>query len=211
MPSEKGKFITVEGVEGVGKSTNLVFIARCLQEQGKTVLVTREPGGTPIAEAIRHLLLNQSTEELTKESELLLLFAARNQHVQHVILPALDRGEWVVCDRFTDATYAYQGAGRGISPKTIHSLEQFIYGNFKPDLTILLDLPVEEGMARITRRGGFDRIETEELGFFKKVRDCYLTRSTQDSRFKLVFANDPLDKVQKEIRKALRALLPTLS
>lgn len=201
--SMRGKFITVEGGEGVGKSTNIAFIAQCLKEQGKTVLVTREPGGTPIAEAIRHLLLSHAHEPLSKESELLLIFAARVQHVQQVIVPALERGEWVVCDRFTDATYAYQGAGRGIPADTIRFVEQFVYGSFCPDLTILLDLPVEEGNDRVSLRGHRDRFETENLVFFQKVREAYLKRAKQEPRFCVISATEPLQQVQSEIKKAL--------
>lgn len=200
----RGKFITVEGGEGVGKSTNVAFIAQCLRDQGKTVLVTREPGGTPIAEAIRHLLLRHSDERMTKECELLLIFAARAQHVRHVILPALERGEWVVCDRFTDATYAYQGAGRGIPAETIRYLEQFVYGSFHPDLTILLDLAVKEGIDRVSRRGNLDRFEKENMNFFQRVRNSYLERAKQDPRFCLILATETLEQVQSEIKKALR-------
>lgn len=203
----KGKFITVEGGEGVGKSSNIAFIADFLRKRGKTVRVTREPGGTLLAETIRRLLLTPSDEPLTKECELFLIFAARAQHVHQVIFPALERGEWVVCDRFTDATYAYQGAGRGISEKTIAFFEQFTYGAFRPDLTILLDLTVQEALARVSRRGNLDRLEQETLDFFERVRDCYLKMAAQDPRFCLISAMEPLEKVQIKIETFLDSLL----
>lgn len=202
-----GRFITLEGGEGVGKSTNLHFIKQLLAEQGIPFVVTREPGGTGIAEKIRGILLEQQEESLTEHAELLLVFAARAQHIQHVILPALERGNWVVCDRFTDATYAYQGGGRNMNQQTIAWLEQSVQGPLRPDLTFVFDAPVEVGMQRAKHRGELDRFETEQLAFFERVRHTYLKLAASDRRrYKVIDASLPLIDVQQQLRDQLAAL-----
>ena len=175
--SKRGRFITLEGGEGVGKSTNMAFVEAWLTAQGMEVVRTREPGGTPRAEAIRELLLDPALQEpLSVDAELLLVFAARAQHLAEKILPALARGAWVVCDRFTDATFAYQGGGRQMSDVVIGQLQSLVQGDLRPDLTLLLDAPVEVGMQRASRRGDLDRFEREELDFFERVRQAYLSQ-----------------------------------
>jgi dTMP kinase len=197
---KRGKFITLEGGEGVGKTTNLTFIKDYLQQQNITVTVTREPGGTALAEKIRHLVLDIDGESIAETTELLLMFAARAQHIQHVIEPALAQGNWVLCDRFTDATYAYQGGGRKVSIATIALLERLVQGDLRPDLTLLLDAPIEIGMERAQKRGAFDRFEAEKISFFTGVRDMYLSRAAeQPNRIKVIQANQPLADVQKDI------------
>jgi dTMP kinase len=170
----RGMFITIEGVEGVGKSTNIESIRQYLERKDVEFIVTREPGGTLIAEKIRKLLLDIHEEQLTELSELLLVFAARAQHIESLIMPALADGKWVICDRFTDATYAYQGGGRGLDRTKIAELETMVQGQLKPDLTIILDLDPAIGMVRAAQRGSLDRFEQEALEFFNKVRACYL-------------------------------------
>ncbi len=204
---KQGRFITLEGGEGVGKSTNLQFIRQCLAERDIPLLVTREPGGTPIAEKIRGILLERSDEALSEQAELLLVFAARAQHIRHVIEPALLRGEWVVCDRFTDATYTYQGAGRNMDLATIAGLEQTVQGGLRPDLTFVLDAPVATGLQRAKRRGELDRFETEQLDFFERIRQCYLHRAASDpARYKVIDAALPLPQVQARLLAELEAL-----
>ena len=204
----RGKFITLEGGEGVGKTTNLNFIKVYLQRQNIHVTVTREPGGTQLAEKIRQLVLDVESEQVAETSELLLMFAARAQHIQHVIEPALAQGHWVLCDRFTDATYAYQGGGRGVSLETIAWLEQLIQGDLRPDLTLLLDAPIEIGMERAQKRGAFDRFEAEKLGFFNRVREMYLSRAAeQPERVKVIAANQSLADVQKDIVEVLQSFI----
>ena len=196
----RGKFITLEGGEGVGKTTNLVFIKDYLQQHNIPVVVTREPGGTVLAEKIRHLLLDKDSETISEQAELLLIFAARAQHIKHVIEPALAQGEWVLCDRFTDATYAYQGGGRNMRISTIEWLENLVQGNLRPDLTLLLDAPVEIGMERARERGAFDRFESEKTSFFEHVRRAYLLQAElYPQRIKLIKANQPLIDVQRAI------------
>lgn len=204
MGNETGFFITVEGTEGVGKSTNIAFIQQLLAEQGKKLLVTREPGGTPLAEEIRAMLLSQRQEPVANDAELLLVFAARAQHLAQTIKPALAQGKWVLSDRFTDATFAYQGAGRGLDWQRIAQLEQFVQGDLRPDLTLLLDLPVEVGMARASARSAPDRFETEKQAFFERVRAGYLRRVQEEpSRFAVIDASAPLGNVQQQIKDAL--------
>lgn len=203
---KRGKFITLEGGEGVGKTTNLTFIKDYLQQQNRAVTVTREPGGTALAEKIRHLVLDIDGERISDTTELLLMFAARAQHIQHVIEPALARGDWVLCDRFTDATYAYQGGGRKVSIATIALLEQLVQGDLRPDLTLLLDAPIEIGMERAQKRAAFDRFEAEKISFFTGVRDMYLSRAAeQPKRIKVIQANQPLADVQKDILAVMQA------
>lgn len=202
-----GLFITLEGPEGAGKSTNREYLAERLREQGVEVLLTREPGGTPLAERIRELLLAPSDEPMAVDTELLLVFAARAQHLQQVIRPALARGCVVLCDRFTDATYAYQGGGRGLSIERIAQLEQFVQGELRPDLTLIFDLPVEVGLARAAARGRLDRFEQEGRGFFEAVRQAYLQRAEQaPQRCRVLDAGQTLTQVQADID----ALLPSL-
>ncbi|WP_296230016.1 dTMP kinase [uncultured Pseudomonas sp.] len=202
-----GLFITLEGPEGAGKSTNREYLAERLRERGIDVLLTREPGGTPLAERIRELLLDPSDEPMAVDTELLLVFAARAQHLQQVIRPALARGCVVLCDRFTDATYAYQGGGRGLSIERIAQLEQFVQGELRPDLTLIFDLPVEVGLARAAARGRLDRFEQEGRGFFEAVRQAYLQRAEQSPRrYRVLDAGQTLVQVQADID----ALLPSL-
>ena len=204
----RGKFITLEGGEGVGKTTNLAFIKDYLQQHNIPVVVTREPGGTVLAEKIRHLLLDKDSEVISEQAELLLIFAARAQHIKHVIEPALAQGEWVLCDRFTDATYAYQGGGRNMRISTIEWLENLVQGNLRPDLTLLLDAPVEIGIERARKRGAFDRFESEKISFFEHVRRAYLLQAElYPERIKLIKANQPLVDVQRAIVDVIRTLL----
>lgn len=201
-------FITLEGPEGAGKSTNREYLAQRLREQGVTVCLTREPGGTPLAERIRELLLSPSEEPMAADTELLLVFAARAQHLQQVIKPALARGEWVLCDRFTDATYAYQGGGRGLSSARIAELERFVQGDLRPDLTLVFDLPVDVGLARAAARGRLDRFEQEQQGFFESVRTTYLRRaSAAPERYRILDAAQSLEDVQAAIDRLLPAML----
>jgi dTMP kinase len=206
-----GKFITFEGGEGLGKTTNLPFVQDYLQRRNIQVISTREPGGTPLAEKIRQLLLNTEDETLSEHTELLLMFAARSQHITHVINPALAKGCWVLCDRFTDATYAYQGGGRGINTETIVWLEQWVQAGLRPDLTLLFDAPIEIGMTRAAQRGGkVDRFEAEKLSFFEQVRQAYLTRAQQDpKRIKIINAQQSLVDVQQTLITIIDELLST--
>lgn len=196
----RGRFITLEGSEGSGKSTNLAFIHQQLQAAGLDVILTREPGGTPLSEQIRELLLDHRNSAMHSDTELLLMFAARAQHINEVILPALERGQWVLCDRFTDATYAYQGAGRGIDVARIAQLEQWVQGELRPDLTFFLDLPVSVGLARASERAELDRFEREQIDFFERVRHGYLAQvERHPKRYRLVDASQPLEQVQAQL------------
>jgi dTMP kinase len=178
-----------------------------LLEQQLDVVVTREPGGTELAEKIRQLLLETHAETITEKAELLLVFAARAQHIQHVILPALQQGRWVLSDRFTDATYAYQGGGRGMDTQTIAWLESSVQGDLRPDLTLLLDAPLDIGMSRAQKRGKLDRFESEQRDFFERVRQAYLKRAGQDQqRYKIIDAGLRLNEVQLQIKQALDGL-----
>lgn len=208
MTQQVGVFITVEGIEGVGKTTNMAFIQQYLQALGVELTVTREPGGTPLAEEIRGLLLNNRDEALNNDAELLLVFAARAQHLGQLIKPTLAQGGWVLSDRFTDATYAYQGGGRELSMEMIANLEQTVQGDLRPDLTLLLDVPVEVGLSRAGQRGELDRFEREKQAFFEKVRNTYLQRAqAEPERFCVVDASQPLAVVQRDIEAALRPFL----
>jgi dTMP kinase len=208
MAARKGFFLTIEGIEGVGKSTALKFIQDSLTQTGKDFIVTREPGGTAIAEQIRQLLLTPSHEEvMVPETELLLMFASRMQHVKHVILPALTAGKWVVSDRFIDASFAYQGGGRGMESRYIEMLEKWLLQGLKPDLTLLFDAPAHIGLERAKHRGAQDRIEQEKVDFFERVRMGYLQRMEQDKkRFRLIDATKPLEQVQAELKKIMDEL-----
>lgn len=209
MSDRHGCFITLEGGEGVGKTTNMAFITAQLDKAGISWIKTREPGGTPLAENIRQLLLNTEDEKLCDTTELLLIFAARAQHLQRVILPALQSGVWVVCDRFTDASFAYQGGGRGQSEQTLELLEQLVQNDLQPDLTLLLDMPVELASQRVDQRGAIrDRFEQEHQAFFQRVRDRYLQRALQHPlRFRVVDASLPLLRVQEQLDEYLQPLI----
>lgn len=200
-----GKFITVEGIEGVGKSTSIQFIQSWLVEQGIEVEVTREPGGTQLGEQLRELLLHGGA--VADKAELLLMFASRAQHLAEKIIPALQQGKWVVCDRFTDSTYAYQGGGRGLNINWIAQLEALVHDGLQPDLTLLLDAPVEIGRARAAQRGAADRIEAEDLQFFNQVRDMFVERAGQCERYRIVDAQQSIEQVRKVIQEQLAQLL----
>ena len=190
----------MEGGEGVGKSTNLAFLQRFITSRGVDVVTTREPGGTALGEEIRALLLQVRSDPVSVETELLLMFAARAQHICEVIEPALAAGKWVLSDRFTDATYAYQCGGRGIDHKVVEQLEQLVQGALRPDYTLLLDAPIDVGMARARNRGDLDRIEQETLAFFERVRQAYLQQAnTHSERYRLIDAGQPLHDVQRAL------------
>jgi len=194
------KFITIEGVEGVGKSTNITVIKEYLEQHKTDYVLTREPGGTLFAEAIRDLLLEEHSEGVDPVTELLLMFAARSQHLVGVIRPALAAGSWVLCDRFTDATYAYQGGGRGIEYEKIAILENLVQGELRPDLTLILDLEPELGLARAANRGELDRFEKQQLEFFNKVRNVYLQRASDEpGRCVVIDASQELDQVKAKV------------
>jgi dTMP kinase len=202
-----GRFITLEGIEGVGKTTNLEFIAAELRAAGVEVVVTREPGGVPQAEEIRALLLRPG-RAMPPAAELLLMFAARACHVEQLIRPALRRGAWVLCDRFTDASYAYQGAGRRLGAEAVSYLEQWIHGDLQPDLTLLLDLDWQTSLGRRQQRGGSDRFEQEERPFFERVRAEYLRRAAlEPARICVIDSSGELGNVQAQIRQRLAPLL----
>ncbi|WP_275097514.1 dTMP kinase [Sedimenticola hydrogenitrophicus] len=201
MTVTKGKFITVEGGEGAGKSSNLAFIRDLLEQSGVEVVFTREPGGTALGEEIRDLLLGHKHTGMAKDTELMLMFAARAEHLARIILPALNAGKWVLCDRFTDASYAYQGGGRGIEMARIRALEEWVQQGLKPDLTLLLDLPIETGLDRAEQRSEPDRFEVEQHAFFERVRSTYLEIAQSDSqRVRVIDAAVPLAQVQAQIR-----------
>jgi dTMP kinase len=203
-----GRFITLEGGEGVGKSTNLEFVATLLRAAGIDVLQTREPGGTPLAERIRQLIVAPAGEQVPPMAELLLMFAARAVHIENSIRPALAAGRWVLCDRFTDASYAYQGAARGLGDAPVRWLEQAVQGGLHPDLTLLLDADPAIGLARATARGAADRFEQERLEFFTRVRAGYLARAAAEpARFRTVDASRPLPDVQHDISIHINTLL----
>ena len=202
----KGRFITIEGVEGVGKSTNISYIERFLEARDIKFVSTREPGGTALAERIRDVLLDKAESSMDPMTELLLMFAARKQHTEELIKPALKRGEWVICDRYTDSSYAYQGGGRGLDSKIISKVEKLTLGSFKPDLTIVLDLPVKKGLARAGNRGELDRFELESEKFFKRVRATFLARAKTHKRYHVINASRSLSAVQGKIGAALTCL-----
>ena len=206
--SIRGKLITLEGSEGGGKSSHIGAIEDLLTEVGKTVVVTREPGGTAVAERIRSVLLDPETIGISADTETLLMFAARADHITQVVAPALDRGDWVVCDRFTDATYAYQGGGRGIPDERIETLEQWVQGDLRPDLVLILDLDVKLGLERIHTRGQSDRFERERLEFFARVREKYLARArVLPNQYRIIDASASLEQVRASILSAVRSLL----
>ena len=205
---ELGRFISIEGGEGAGKSTSVAFIKAYLQNQGIAVVSTREPGGTQLAEQLRQLLLNHHDEDIDPYTELLMMFAARRQHVTQVIEPALAAGKWVLCDRFTDCSYAYQGYGRKLPLDFIDQLALWIHGDTNPDLTLLLDLDIKVGMQRARQRNSLDRIESETMAFFEAARQGYLQRAqAEPQRFSIIDAVQDIAGVQKQLQEALQALL----
>lgn len=208
ITSNKGLFITFEGVEGAGKTTNIDFIAEKIQAAGHNILLTREPGGTSVGEAIREILISNELPEMHPDTELLLMFAARAEHLQRKILPALNQGTWVLCDRFTDATYAYQGAGRGIDSEHIESLESLVQGGLQPDYTFLFDLDAHIGLARAQSRGEADRFEQQHIDFFNRVRNQYLKMANENQeRYRIVNAQHDLETVQSQISGILSNIL----
>lgn len=205
-----GRFITLEGIEGAGKSTVARFAREWLTSHGRTVVLTREPGGTPLAERVRQLVLDRQGEPITPVTETLLMFAARGLHIENLIRPALARGEWVLCDRFTDATRAYQGGGRGVSREWIEVLASSVQRGLEPELTLLLDLPVTVGLERVRARSGAapaDRFEEEPARFFERVREVYLEIArAEPRRFRIIDASRPLEEVQAQVAVALAGI-----
>jgi len=208
MSARRGKFLTVEGIEGVGKSSNVAFVASLIEARGYPVATTREPGGTPMAEKIRALLLEHGDEALPDTAELLLFFAARSLHINNLIRPSLAAGQWVICDRFTDASRAYQGAGRGLDTDKIETLADWVHEGLQPDLTLLLDAPASVGLGRAERRGAADRLESEQRSFYERVREAYLAlaRAAPD-RFAVIDASADLAAVQAQIRPVVDRLI----
>lgn len=203
----KPLFITLEGCEGVGKTSNMEFIKSMLKEKHIDFIETREPGGTPLGEALRAMLLGEDFKGMADDTELMLMFAARAEHVAQVIRPALEKGQWVLCDRFTDATYAYQGGGRQLDIKRIEGLENWVLGDLRPDLTLLLDAPIAVGRERAGKRSAPDRFEQELDGFFNRVRDMYLSRAkAEPERVKVVDASGDLSSVENKIRKIMHII-----
>ena len=206
--AKRGRFITIEGTEGVGKSTNVAYVKARIEAAGIELVLTREPGGTALAEQIRSMILEPREEAIAVDTELLLVFAARAQHIKQVIKPALERGAWVLSDRFTDATYAYQGFGRGIDTARIEQLESFVQGDLRPDLTLLLDAPVDIGLARASARGALDRIEQEKHCFFEKVREGYHHQLAKEpQRFALINAEKSLQAVEQQVSDVVQSRL----
>ena len=204
-----GRFVTLEGIEGAGKSTVAQYVSDWLSGQGIAVRLTREPGGTPLAERLRQIVLEHGTEQVSAVTETLLMFAARAQHVENVIAPTLRAGRWVVCDRFTDATRAYQGSGRGVDAALIDTLARAVHPQLAPDCTLLLDLPVAAGLSRARERGGHgaDRFEAETLGFFERVRAGYLALARREpARIQVIDAGAPLSEVQRRVAEILARL-----
>jgi dTMP kinase len=199
-----GKFITVEGIEGAGKTTCMKVVTEVIEHQGINAIHTREPGGTDLGEDLRSLLLGHKHTGMSDDAELLMMFAARAEHIAQKIQPALDDGKWVLCDRFTDATYAYQGYGRGIPLEKIAGLENWVQGTLRPDLTLLMDLPVEVGMERAGKRSAPDRFESEAWDFFERIRQGYLSiAAEQPSRVKVIDASQDLPDVKAQVRVAI--------
>ncbi len=198
------KFITFEGVDGAGKSTHLEWFANALRQRGIPLLVTREPGGTPLGERLREILLNQP---MHAETEAMLMFAARREHIEQVIRPALQRGTWVISDRFSDASFAYQGGGRGVSLAKLEQLEQWVHGDLQPDLTLLFDIPIEIARQRLANNVSLDRFEQERADFFERVRQAYLARAAKTpQRFAVIRAEKTMPEVQQELEKIIATL-----
>ncbi len=209
MPTHKGLFITLEGIEGAGKSTQLAYLKELIEAAGVPLVTTREPGGTALGEKIRELLLHGADNAMCADTELLLMFAARAEHLDRIVKPALAQGRWVLSDRFTDATYAYQGGGRGIPETRIAALEQWVQGDLRPDLTLILDIASEAGLRRAAKRGAADRFERETLEFFERVRACYRTLAQRaPQRIKLIDASQPIEHTQQKLRALLTVYLP---
>lgn len=205
MTSPRGKFITVEGIEGTGKSTQFDFLTDQIEQRGHTVFRTREPGGTPMAERVRRILLDIDQEPIPEIAELLLFFASRSLHLQNAIVPALARGEWVLCDRFTDTSRAYQGSGRGLDMAQIETLADWVQGDIEPDLTILLDAPAEIGLERAKMRGDVDRMDSQVLEFYRRARQGYLALAERFSeRFEVVDASVDIAAVEVSIQRILQ-------
>jgi len=203
----RGKFITIDGLEGAGKSTQIDFIQKYLSDRNLDIFLTREPGGTDLGERLRALLLDKNIDAMNPDTELLLMFAARNEHVKKVIVPKLEQGIWVISDRFTDASYAYQGGGRGIPLERIEELEKWTLKDFVPDMTFLLDLDVELGLSRVEQRGEKDRFEEEHKDFFNKVREIFSNRASKyPERIKLIDASKNIDETSSQIKKILDLL-----
>jgi len=202
-PSGRGRFITFEGIEGAGKSTQLERMHRRLRDEDRQVVLTREPGGTPLGERLRGLLLDPEVGAMAAETELLLIFAARAEHLREVIEPALAQGAWVLCDRFTDASFAYQGAGRGLGAERVAVLENWLQGDFRPDLVLLLDVPPKVGLERALTRGKRDRIESEDIAFFERARSAYLQRARADvGRYRVIDGGADLETVAAQVDQA---------
>jgi len=209
--TNRGRFITFEGGEGAGKTSNIAYARDFLSNRGIPVIVTREPGGTRLGEEIRGLLLGHRDEGMSSDTELLLMFAARSEHIAKVILPALRAGTWVISDRFTDATYAYQGVGRGIDPSRIRILEEWVQEGLRPDLTLLLDIPVVEGIERARGRSGPDRFESEELSFFERVRSGYLDIAHREPyRVKFIDAAQDIARVRRDLARVLNEFIEAI-
>lgn len=208
MNPGKALFITVEGIEGAGKSSNIAYLQELLEKRGYDLLMTREPGGTELGEQLRELLLGHKHDGMSYKTELLMMFAARAEHLHAKILPALAEGKTVICDRFTDATYAYQGGGRLIDMESIRVLEDFVQEDVRPDLTLLLDVPVETGMARANQRSAPDRFEKERHDFFERVRNAYLEIAQYNKqRVKVIDASKPLEQVQRQLSEVMTDIL----
>lgn len=206
--TRRGRFITLEGGEGAGKSTQARLIADWLRTRGRTVVLTREPGGSPVAEKIREVVLSDAAGGLSAETETLLMFTARAAHLEQTVLPALKAGQDVVCDRFVDSSYAYQGAGKGVSKKLLADLERMVVGRLRPSLTLVLDLPPELGLQRARRRGEQNRFEAETLAFMRRVRRCFLQRAKADARrYAVIDAAQPLEAVSAQILGVLEQRL----
>lgn len=208
----RGRFITLEGIEGAGKSSQIAPLRQFLEQQGIKVISTREPGGAPVSERIRGLLLDPTNTGMCSMTELLLVFAARAEHLEKVIEPALDRGDWVLCDRFTDASYAYQGGGRGMDLAQIAVLENLVQGSLRPDLTLLFDLPPMLGLERARGRGETDRFESERLEFFDSARVAYLERaSASAARYAVIDASQSMDAVTGRVTDIIDGFVTTLA
>lgn len=210
--NHNGFFITLEGVEGGGKTTNIPFIQQTLTalltDEDATITLTREPGGTKIGEAIRGILLSPDLPSMHEDTELLLMFAARAEHVRTVINPSLEKGHWVLCDRFTDASYAYQGGGRGVALERIAQLEQFTQGGLRPDITLLFDLDAHTGLGRARKRASLDRFEQEDIAFFNRIRSQYLTMAeAEPDRYRIIQADQSLQAVQQQLHQILRDIV----
>ena len=206
--SRRGLFLTFEGIEGAGKTSNLQHAKALIEASGKLVVVSREPGGTEVGEKIREVLLDPDLPAMHSDTELLLMFASRAEHFQHKILPALNEGKWVLCDRFTDASFAYQGGGREIDTSRIAALESWVLGEVRPDQTFLFDLPVATGLARAKARSAADRIEQEEADFFERIRSCYIARAyNEPKRFSVIDASQSLTAVRQQLEQAVSLLI----